>query len=106
MSRFNDIHDDFPLLQDLEGEQLTNFQKLRDHLVADSKITDTSMYGSFIDDHIPNYNVSIVVEGNEYKFCMGWIDEAGIIFHLARAPHKEESHNEILQYLMAYLKDI
>ena len=105
MSKYDDINKDFPLLQDLEDGDVERFAHLRDLLLNDGHISASLMYGSFIDDHIPNYNVSVFVDGVEYKFCMGWIANATIIFHLALAPYKVESHKQIVDYIMAFINE-
>lgn len=103
-------HDDFPRISDdpadLTAEQLKHFLKLKQLLDSGERITASLLYGSFRDDHIPSYNVSVFVGGEEFKMCMPYIADADLLFSLAAAPYKDTDHQQVLDYLMVYLNDI
>lgn len=106
---FDDQRDDFPILMDYfenENPQLVaDLEELYHLLAGGAKMTETSLYGQFSDDHMSCYNVSVTVNGKEFKFCMMYIVDATLIFHLARAPYSDTAQAEVVGYINDYLKE-
>lgn len=99
----------FPGLMDYfeleDAQQIADFNELYHLLEAQSEITATNMYGAFEDDHLPCYNIGIVVNGKEYKMSLMYICDGSFVFNIARAPFMTEDHAIVVKYLMDSMKD-
>jgi len=102
---FDNDRDDFPSLwtYDDEGPGVVIFdqaQRLRDLLLAESEITATRMYGQFRDDSLPCYNLSVTVNGEEFKFSIWHVVNAPLLFAIARAPFLVEDHKRVVEFIL------
>ena len=90
---YDNNHNDFP--------GLVEWDKVIEVLKSGKTITASKLYGSFHDDHLPCFNVSVTIDGEEYKFAALWVD-AEFAYHLGRAPFVEESATEITNYILSF----
>lgn len=98
---YDNNHPDFLSLVDFEELPPNTSLRLINHIKAGKTITASKMYGSFRDDHLPCFNVSVTVDGEEFKFAALWVD-AEFIYHLGRAPYVKESATEIVNYILSF----
>ena len=98
---YDNNHEDFPSLADDDENPNPSCLKMISLVTAGKTITASKMYGSFRDDHLPCFNVSVTIDGEEFKFAALWVD-AKFIYHLGRAPYVEESAKEIIDYIVSH----
>lgn len=100
---YNNEHQDFlPLGGEEEPSPICS--EMVALLEAGKTIADSKLYGSFRDDHLPCFNVSVTIDDKEFKFVALWVD-AEYVYHLGRAPYVEESTAEIVDYIKSHFRE-